>query len=323
VSGYKQLNAWDPVFEYFIRITRRGGARFSKKKSILSPTVQPSHNREKNYIFKEGMEIPPLVDMGIFTPGGKVVNSMYDKYRQVNRFIELIDDEVKRLGHNEHEIYNIIDFGCGKSYLTFLVYYYFTEIKGAPVNIIGMDLKEDVVERCNELSRKYNYERLKFIAGDLKDYNESGKINMVITLHACDTATDFAIYHAIRLGADSILSAPCCQHEINASIDTSSCFSLLLKHGIIKERFSALLTDAIRADLLETAGYRTQIIEFIDIGHTPKNIMLRARKANIPQKSRQAALERVTLILREFNISQTLYTLLDNHNPELFTNEIT
>lgn len=306
--GFKQINAWSSTMEYNVRISKKGKILFSKNSSTTAPKAASAHNREKNYIFREGMNIPPLVDMGIFTSEGKVVSSMYNKFKQINRFIELVDDEIS--GYQTQDILNVVDFGCGKSYLTFLLYYYFTEIKKIQVRIIGMDLKEDVVANCNIAAEKYDYTNLHFICGDIKDFKENLDINMVITLHACDTATDYALFHAIAMKADIIFSVPCCQHEINAQISTDNDFALLLKYGLLKERFSALLTDAIRANLLEAKGYRTQIVEFIDMEHTPKNIMLRAHKANISKEKKHAALQDVEGTIEKFKIQPTLYSLL-------------
>lgn len=311
-EGFQQLNAWDSEIEYIVRITNKGKLLFSKSKSSAAPKEQLSHNREKNYIFKEGMVIPPLIDMGIFTTQGKVVASMYDKFKQINRFIELIDDEIKDIP--EGKGFNMIDFGCGKSYLTFLMYYYFTEIKKIDVKIIGIDLKESVVEKCNLSARKYNYKNLHFICGDIKDFKEEIDINMVITLHACDTATDYALFNAICLNADIIFSVPCCQHEINSQISTDGNLAFVLKYGIMKERFSAILTDTIRANLLEASGYRTQIVEFIDMEHTPKNLMIRAHKTNISQEKKNEALRNVESVMGEFNITPTLYSLMKGSN---------
>ena len=229
----------------------------------------------KNYLITEGEFIAPLVDMGVFTKEGKVVNSMYDKYRQINRFLEFIEDILPNLDQDRES--TIIDFGCGKSYLTFAMYYYLKELKGYPVRIIGLDLKEDVIEHCSRLGRQYGYEGLSFCHGDIASFEGVEKVDMVVTLHACDLATDYALEKAVNWGARVILSVPCCQHEVNKQMK-SDLFAPVFRYGIIKERMAALYTDALRAEILEAMGYRVQILEFIDMEHTPKNLLIRAVK---------------------------------------------
>jgi SAM-dependent methyltransferase len=234
-----------------------------------------SHNKEKEYILKQGENIPALVDLGVFSSDFKIIKSKYDKYKQINRFIEIVDDAFRKLGKDS---ITILDFGCGKSYLTFIIYHYFTVIRGVKATVIGYDLKEDVVRHCNETAEKYGYDSLKFYVNDVtKGELFEGDVDMVITLHACDIATDFALYHAISHKVPHIFSVPCCQHEINNSIHKGGDFDILLTHGLIKERFSALLTDSIRAEILKKCGYETDVIEFVDFAHSPKNLMLRCR----------------------------------------------
>jgi len=236
-------------------------------------TVLLSHNRKKHYILEEGIPVPFLVDLGVMTKEGRVVNSRYDKYRQINRFLEFIEDILPNLDQDRES--TIIDFGCGKSYLTFAMYYYLKELKGYPVRIVGLDLKEDVIEHCSRLGRQYGYEGLSFCHGDIASFEGVEKVDMVVTLHACDLATDYALEKAVNWGARVILSVPCCQHELNGQME-NSLLRPVLQYGLIKERMAALYTDAIRAQVLEYRGYRTQILEFIDMEHTPKNILIRA-----------------------------------------------
>ena len=234
-----------------------------------------SHNRKKRYILEEGKPVPFLKDLGVMTAEGAVVHARYDKFRQINRFLEFLEDVAPALP-KEREI-RIIDFGCGKSYLTFAMYYYLHELQGRDVRITGLDLKQEVIARCSALAKQYGYEKLEFLHGDIASYEGEDAVDMVVTLHACDTATDYALARAVQWGASVILSVPCCQHELNRQI-RSEILEPALEYGLIRERMAALYTDAIRAQILENHGYRTQILEFIDMEHTPKNILIRAQK---------------------------------------------
>lgn len=302
-----QLNAWDGTSEYQLMVSKRGKVHLTKKICKTgSPRAQTEHNRKKQYLIPEGECIPPLVDMGIFTGEGKIVRSMYDKYRQINRFVELVDDALK--GRNPGKLH-IVDFGCGKSYLTFILYYYFTEIRGIPVYMTGLDLKEDVIEKCNQAAEKYGYENLHFELGDISGYACQEKMDMVITLHACDMATDYALYHAIAWGTEMIFSVPCCQHELNQQMESET-YSILTRYGLIKERTAALMTDAIRGNLLEACGYKTDLLEFVDLAHTPKNILIRGRKKKITEEARERRLQEVEALMKEYHLAPTLYRLL-------------
>ena len=232
-----------------------------------------AHNRKKRYVLEEGKPVEFLVDLGVMTREGKIVRTRYDKFRQINRFLEFIEDILPNLEPGRET--TIIDFGCGKSYLTFAMYHYLHCLKGYPVRIIGLDLKKDVITRCNLLAEQYGYEKLRFYHGDIASYEGVDHVDMVVTLHACDTATDYALAKAVRWGARVILSVPCCQHELNRQMKNEQ-MKPVFQYGLIKERMAALYTDALRAQLLEGQGYRTQILEFIDMEHTPKNILIRA-----------------------------------------------
>ena len=253
--------------------------------------------------------MPFLVDLGVQTQDGRIVKSRYDKFRQINRFLEFIEDILPKLDKTRENV--IIDFGCGKSYLTFAMYYYLHEMKGYPIRIIGLDLKKDVISHCGKLAEHYGYDNLKFYHGDIASYEGVDHVDMVVTLHACDTATDYALEKAVRWGAKVILSVPCCQHELNKQMK-NDLMEPVLHYGLIKERMAALYTDALRAELLEQQGYRTQILEFIDMEHTPKNILLRAVYEGKPKHNEKE----IQQILEFLQIEPTLYQILGKDKNE-------
>lgn len=303
LDSFFQLNIITNEYNYSFKYTKKNHLLSNKiKNKEIKTLLNVSHNKQKKYILNDGNIIPPLVDLGVMTQDGKIVPSYYDKYRQINRFLEIIDDTIKDF--KEQEL-NIIDFGCWKSYLTFIVYYYLVNIKKIKTNIIGLDLKADVIKKCNEIAKNYGYNSLNFEIGDISLYKPHFRVDLIITLHACDVATDYAMYHAIKLHSKYLLSVPCCQHEINNQIKKSSSF--LASYGIVKERMSALLTDTIRAKLLEYSGYNVDILEFVDFDASPKNLLVRAKYTG---NSNAKALDEVNQILDEFKIVQTLYKLL-------------
>ncbi len=304
-KNFKQVLAECEGKTIIFSISKNGFKKKEQANNLTTSSISTSHNKAKKYLLSEGEDVPIMQELGIFTKDNKIVASMYDKFKQINRFIEIIDDEFKST--NLKEI-TILDFGCGKSYLTFLIYHYFVNIKHIKAHIIGYDIKKDVVENCNKLAKKYNYSNLEFILSDVKkDKLFTGKIDMVITLHACDTATDYALNFAIQHKAKYIFSVPCCQHEINLSIRKGGEFDLMLKDGIVKERFCALLTDEIRAEILRAFGYKVDMIEFVDFAHSPKNIMIRA-KLNSSKKDNKI-FENIENLIKNYNFSQKLYDL--------------
>ena len=275
-----------------------------KKAGQLKVQRDLSHNRTKKYIIQEGKPVAFMIDLGVMGQDGKIIRTRYDKFRQINRFLEYIEDILPKLD-KEREL-TIIDFGCGKSYLTFAMYYYLKELKGYNIRIIGLDLKADVIEHCNELRTRYGYDKLDFYVGDIATYKDVDKVDMVVTLHACDTATDYALAKAVKWGADVILSVPCCQHEANRTIK-SDILSPVMDYGILKERMAAIVTDAARAKLLTANGYDTQILEFIDMEHTPKNLLIRAVKSG---KEDISAREKTKDMLEALNLELTIDKLI-------------
>ncbi|NLB91531.1 MAG: SAM-dependent methyltransferase [Clostridiales bacterium] len=306
---YRQANLWTKSHSIQLKISKKGKILLHKTLLKQPPRSLISHNKQKAYVLPEGLIVPPLIDMGILTPEGKVIHSMYHKFRQINRFLEIVTDCLPHLPQDRP--ISIIDFGCGKSYLTFVLYHYFTEILKKPISMTGIDLKEQVVDKANATAKKYGYTHLSFLQGDIKDHFSDTATDMVISLHACDTATDYALQYAIKEKAKVILAVPCCQHELNEQIH-SEAFSILTRYGLVQDRICALFTDAIRANLLTACGYKTQLMEFIDMEHTPKNILLRAYKSSISQKTKKQALQEVETLMQSFSLTPTLQTLLDD-----------
>lgn len=315
LPGYKQVQMQTLEGELTALINKKGKAaiKVTGRKTEKPMKADPSrlqHNRTKNYILQEGEVVPFLQDLGVMTSEGKIVRNRYDKFRQINRFLEYIEDVLPFLP-KDREI-TILDFGCGKSYLTFAVYYYLKEVKGYNLRIIGLDLKKDVIRQCNRLAQKYHYENLHFYEGSIEEFEGVTQVDMVITLHACDTATDYALYKAVRWGAEVILSVPCCQHELNKQMKTEN-FEPIADYGILKERFAALATDGIRAALLEGVGYETQILEFIDMEHTPKNLLIRAIKG---KKASEKKWQEAEQFCTRFGFNPTLRALLEEERGQ-------
>ena len=305
LDNYKNAQIFTSVNDYSLFSNRLKDVNIKK----LNPSkikIKQTNNRQKNYILPENTFIPFLYELGIVSEEGKMHNSKYSKFKQVNRYLEFIEDVIDNFDTNK--TINIVDFGCGKSYLTFATHYYFKEIKKLNVNIIGLDLKKDVINDCNRIVKKYNLQGIKFLTGDIKDYISDESVDMVISLHACDTATDYALYQAIKWRSKVIFAVPCCQHELNKQINVFS-LSAISDYGLIQERISSLLTDLSRAELLKSEGYKTQILEFIDLEHTPKNILIRATLSNSKDVN---ALKKLNELKKEFNYTLTLEKLLNS-----------
>lgn len=305
--------------ECTVLVSKKGKVTIKRKRrQKAAAPADRSHNRKKHYILEEGIPVPFLQDLGVMTEEGKIVRTKTDKFRQINRFLEFVEDILPRLDKGRE--LTILDFGCGKSYLTFAMYYYLHDLKGYDIRIIGLDLKSEVIARCGKLAEKYGYEKLTFLEGDIADYDGVDQVDMVVTLHACDTATDYALAKAMGWGAEVILSVPCCQHELNAQFaeggeqtqeqtKRESCLAPVMDYGLLRERFAALATDGLRAKYLESAGYETQVLEFIDMEHTPKNILIRAVKSG---KENVKAAEEIKKCIQFLGVSPALGRLLGN-----------
>ena len=299
-----------------VLVSKKGKATVKSKKAACIETQNLEHNRKKQYIIEEGTAVPFMIDLGVMTESGKIIRTRYDKYRQINRFLEFIEDILPELPTDR--TVHIIDFGCGKSYLTFAMYYYLKVLKHYDIRITGLDLKQKVIEDCQALADRYGYDGLQFLCGDIADYNGTDEVDMVVTLHACDTATDYALYKAVKWHASVILSVPCCQHELNRKMQCET-LSGAFQYGLIKERTAALMTDAMRGQLLEMKGYKTQLLESIDMEHTPKNILIRGVKSKglLPKAARKQQMENYQKCRDFFGAELTLEKLFKEMEGEM------
>ena len=299
-----------------VLVSKKGKATVKSKKAACIETQNLEHNRKKRYIIEEGTAVPFMIDLGVMTESGKIIRTRYDKYRQINRFLEFIEDILPELPTDR--TVHIIDFGCGKSYLTFAMYYYLKVLKHYDIRITGLDLKQKVIEDCQALADRYGYDGLQFLCGDIADYNGTDEVDMVVTLHACDTATNYALYKAVKWHASVILSVPCCQHELNRKMQCET-LSGAFQYGLIKERTAALMTDAMRGQLLEMKGYKTQLLEFIDMEHTPKNILIRGVKSKglLPKAARKQQMENYQKCRDFFGAELTLEKLFKEMEGEM------
>lgn len=313
IKKFKNTEIFTDDGNYIFLLNKKGNSTLKKTKSdiINKEDLNLEHNKEKKYIIEDNKKVDFLIHLGIMGKDGLVKPKWQKKFKQINKYLEhiqTIEDQIPENG-------KILEVGCGKSYLTFALYYYFNVIKNKNVQIYGVDLKSDVIEYCSSLSKKLNYTNLKFYNCDIKDFVHNHKnIDMVISLHACNTATDFSIYNGIVLNAKVILSLPCCHNEVYTQIENEM-LKDFLKHGILKERFSAELTDSLRGLLLESCSYKTEIIEFIDFENTPKNILIKSvynEKIN-----REKAYNSYKNLSHEFNVNITLENLLKENLEEM------
>lgn len=281
-----RLDDWFTEFRQFLFRFEEEEWQFqlSKKMKVAIKTSQKepmkallSHDRKKTYLLEDGVPVPFLIRLGVMTEAGQVKKQKYDKFKQINRFLEFVEDSITALPTGKK--LRILDFGCGKSYLTFALYHYLKVVKGFDLEVTGLDLKKEVIEECTQIARDLDYTDLTFRVGDVHDYTGETEVDLMVTLHACDVATDVALARAVDWNASVILSVPCCQKELNRQLDCAP-LDVMLQHGLIKEKFASLATDSIRAELLTLVGYEAQLLEFIDLEHTPKNILIRAYKQN-------------------------------------------
>ncbi len=326
MEDFSQLTAFSAQKETRIKLSKKGkvlrsssavkGAKEPKASgdSAVKRETAP-HDRTKRAPLEQGVPVPALIDMGILAKDGRPIAAKRDKLRQVNRFLELIEDALKdtlpeiKKGQGEDFALNIVDFGCGKSALTFVLYHYLNEVRGTPVHMTGLDLKSDVVANCNAAAERYGYKNLHFQTGDIAGHTAQERVHMMVSLHACDVATDYALAKAVKWGAPLIFSVPCCQHELNAAMQSEE-LAILTRYGVVKERTAALMTDAIRANLLMACGYKAQLVEFVGFEHTPKNIMIRAVKTSHSISTKRRALSEVLRLMQAFGVQPTLYKLL-------------
>lgn len=307
-TSFRQLEGRSRTQSVTVLVSRKGKmtVKTKKRQNLPDKKISLAHNRKKNYILEEGKPVDFLVDLGVMSPDGKVHQAYFHKFRQINRFLEFVEDIVPALPKDRQV--SIIDFGCGKSYLTFALYYYLKKLKGYDIRVTGLDLKEDVIEGCNRLKDKYGYENLQFLVGDIGNYEGTDAVDMVVTLHACDTATDMALAKAVKWGASVILSVPCCQHELNRTMENRE-MEAVFQFGLLKERIAALATDGMRAELLRTQGYEMQVLEFIDMEHTPKNVLLRGIYTG-----KKVSQDRYTACKKALGAELTLERLLRKQN---------
>ncbi len=311
-------------FKQFMIFTTEGDYQILKGKNDFTVKITKNsreitsleHNKIKNYLLEEGTPIPFLIKLGVMGEKGEVFKDSYNKFRQINKYLEFIDDTIKELKSKKliTDTIKVVDFGCGKSYLTFALHHYLKNIKDMKFTIIGLDLKKDVMDYCNKVARELNCENLEFLTGDIKDFDKLKDVDIIFSLHACNNATDYALLKGLELNAKAILAVPCCQHEFNQKMSSnkeSEFFNkenAIGKHGILLEKFTSVATDAFRAQALELCGFKTQVMEFIDMEHTPKNILIRG----IKEKTKPESLEKKYAEYETFKKFLGIEPILDN-----------
>lgn len=305
-KNFKQLQLFTTSYDYQVLINKKGKAHIKRTKASKKQGTSLNHNRQKQYILDEVTSKAFLIELGLMSQDGQIKPSKYDKYKQINKYLETIESVMSTL---QQDFIRIIDFGCGKSYLTFAMYHYLTHIRGKKVEIIGLDLKEDVITFCNELANRLGYTHLKFQVGDIGQYTTDKNIDMVVSLHACNTATDAALAKAVAWDAKVILAVPCCHHECYTQIQ-NPLLDPILKHGILKEKIASFITDGMRSLYLESVGYKVQVMEFIDMQHTPKNILIKAIHQGVPNTS---ALETYNALSHAMHLDLSLAQMLKKH----------
>lgn len=306
-SCFQQAALFTPDADYTLRAKRDGSVALS----FCPPTrkaANTGHNRDKAYLIRDGVACPFLVEIGVMTSAGQVRSAKYHKFRQINRYLELVNDVVASLPIDQS--LRVVDFGCGKSYLTFALHHLLTTIHGREATIVGIDRRKDVVQDCCRIAEKLACAGLTFRVGDIESHTEADRVDLAVSLHACDTATDAALAKAIRWGCEVILAVPCCHHELARQVE-SAALAPLLSHGILQHRFSANVTDALRARVLDLCGYATQVVEFIDLEHTPQNLLLRAARRRGTDPHRATKLDEYSQLkqmvgVREFALERLL-----------------
>lgn len=306
VGNFKAINVFTSELHYTYLVNKKGKGRLlkSKNKELLS-SVSKDHDRHKNK--RAPLDSAYLYHLGVATKEGQLIPKMADKYRQINKYLEIIDDMLKNY---QNDSIRVVDMGSGKGYLTFALYD-FLKRKGLNTSVVGVEFRQDLVDKCNSVAQKCGFDQLTFVENTIQDYQDKS-IDLLIALHACDTATDDAIYKGLIAHSQYVVCAPCCHKQLRKSTKGQSFDNPLMRFGIFQERQFEMLTDTIRALLLESKGYKTKVFEFISNEHTRKNVMLIGEKLTKETSITKNALEKVKQLKQEFSLDQHyLETLLE------------